>query len=82
MFMTRENLTLLLSAIAIVEGTLQLLITVIGVLAAVVVVAFVLGALTGVFITCLTWMAPGSPTSGDGASAAASHSRVALPGAP
>jgi hypothetical protein len=51
MFMTRENLTLLLSAIAIVEGTLQLLITAIGVLAAVVVVAFVLGALTGVFIT-------------------------------
>ncbi len=51
MFMTRENLTLLLSTIAIVEGTLQLLIAVMGVLAAVVVVAFVLGALTGVLIT-------------------------------
>ena len=51
MFMTKENLALLLGAIAIVEGTLQLLIAVMGVFTAVAVIAFALGMLTGVLIT-------------------------------
>lgn len=49
--MTKENLALLLGAIAIVEGTLQLLIAFMGVFAAVAVIAFALGTLTGVLIT-------------------------------
>ncbi len=51
MFMTKKNLTLLLSVVAVVESTLQLLIAVMGILAALITVAFVIGALSGVFIT-------------------------------
>jgi hypothetical protein len=54
MFMTQEKLMLILSAIAVAEGTLSLLITAIGILAALVVAAFVAGALSGVFITYYT----------------------------
>jgi hypothetical protein len=45
---------LILTAIAVVEGTLSLLIAAIGILAALVVAAFVVGALSGVFITYYT----------------------------
>jgi len=51
MFMTHEKWMFILSAIAVVEGTLQLLIAVMGILAALVVAAFVAGALLGVFIS-------------------------------
>jgi uncharacterized NAD-dependent epimerase/dehydratase family protein len=51
MVMKPENLSLLVSAIAVAEGTLSLLIAVMGVVAAVVVAAFVAGAMSGVFIT-------------------------------
>jgi hypothetical protein len=54
MFMTQEKLMLILSAIAVVEGTLSLLIAASGILAALVVAAFVVGALSGVFITYYT----------------------------
>jgi hypothetical protein len=54
MFMTQEKLMLIVSAIAVVEGTLSLLIAAIGILAALVVAAFVAGALSGVFITYYT----------------------------
>jgi hypothetical protein len=49
--MTRENFTLILSAIGAVEGTLSLLIAMMGVLAGFVVAIFVAGALSGAFIT-------------------------------
>jgi hypothetical protein len=51
MFMTKQNLTLLLSAVAVAESTLQLLIAVMGILAALITVTFVIGALSGAFIT-------------------------------
>jgi ABC-type phosphate transport system permease subunit len=51
MFMTKENLALLLGAIAIVEGTLQLLVAFMGIVAGMAVIAFALGILTGVLIT-------------------------------
>ncbi len=54
MFMTQEKLMLILTAIAVVEGTLSLLIAAIGILAALVVAAFVVGALSGVFIAYYT----------------------------
>ncbi len=47
MFMTKKNLTLLLSVVAVVESTVQLLIAVMGIIA----VTFVVGALSGAFIT-------------------------------
>jgi hypothetical protein len=49
-----RKLMLIVSAIAVVEGTLSLLIAAIGILAALVVAAFVAGALSGVFITYYT----------------------------
>lgn len=52
MFMKQEKLTVILSAIGVVEGTLSLLIAVLGTLAALFVATFVLGGLAGVFITC------------------------------
>ncbi len=52
MFMKQENFTVILSAIGVVEGTLSLLIAVLGMLAALVVAAFLLGVLAGVFIIC------------------------------
>jgi hypothetical protein len=52
MFMEQENFTVILSAIGVVEGTLSLLIAVLGMLAALVVAAFLLGVLTGVFVIC------------------------------
>ena len=54
MFMTEEKLMLILSAIAVIEGTLSLLVAAIGILAALVVAAFVAGALSGAFITYYT----------------------------
>ncbi len=54
MCMTQEKLMLILSAIAVVESTLSLLIAAIGIIAALVVAAFVAGALSGVFITYYT----------------------------
>ncbi len=51
MFMTKKNLTLLLSAVAVAESTLQLLIAVMGILAALITVTFVVGAGSGAFIT-------------------------------
>jgi hypothetical protein len=51
MFMTQEKSMLILSAIAVVESTLSLLIAAIGILAALIVAAFVAGALSGAFIT-------------------------------
>jgi hypothetical protein len=52
MFMKQEKLTVILSAIGVVEGTLSLLIAVLGTLAALFVATFLLGVLAGVFITC------------------------------
>ncbi len=54
MFMTQEKSMLFLNAIAVVEGTLPLMIAAIGLLAALVVAAFVAGALSGAFITDYT----------------------------
>ncbi|MGA9315880.1 MAG: hypothetical protein WBV77_14775 [Solirubrobacteraceae bacterium] len=48
--MNQENLTFILSAIGAFEGTLALLIAIMGVLAALVVVSFVAGLLAGSFI--------------------------------
>jgi hypothetical protein len=52
MFMKQENFPVILSAIGVVEGTLSLLIAVLGMLAALVVAAFLLGVLAGVFVIC------------------------------
>jgi hypothetical protein len=51
MIMTRENFTLILSAIGAAEGTLSLLIAIMGVLAGFIVAIFVAGVLSGTFIT-------------------------------
>ena len=51
MIMTRENFTLILSAIGVAEGTLSLLIAIMGVLAGFIVAIFVAGVLSGAFIT-------------------------------
>jgi hypothetical protein len=51
MIMTRENFTLILSAIGAAEGTLSLLISIMGVLAGFIVAIFVAGVLSGTFIT-------------------------------
>lgn len=52
MFMKQENFTVILSAIGVFEGTLSLLIAVLGMLAALVVAAFLLGVLADVFVIC------------------------------
>ncbi len=58
MTMNQENLTFILSAIGAFEGTLALLIAIMGVLAALVVVSFVAGLLAGAFIVYYTSVRP------------------------